>query len=292
MPELIPVEVYAVSSAFFFSLRDIFIRLALRQATPLTGAIVVSALTCLFLLPVVLFHGSGLSLTWQGIGWFLLAGIAAPGLALLFFFASIGRVGVTRAAPLAGTTPLFSLLIAIPFLGERPGVPLYVGTVLIVLGLMTLAWEGGRFRWRAQGILFPLMAALLWAISSVLRKLGMEEIDSAAFGGLMAVSAALLVLTPSVRFFPEGNRWRLGLGSLPFLALAGLCMMGATFLYFFSLGQRTVGYVVPLLSISPLFTLPLSFLFLGRLERITRAIVLGTLLVGGGVILITGMEGR
>ena len=62
------------------------------------------------------------------------------------------------------------------------------------------------------------------------------------------------------------------------------------FLLLEGLSRGTVSVVAPLASISPIFVLALSFLFLRGIDILNRRIVLGTLLIVSGVYLITALR--
>ena len=72
-----------------------------------------------------------------------------------------------------------------------------------------------------------------------------------------------------------------------FICLSGLfATVGITLLYS-ALGVAPVVVVSPVASLTPLFALLFSRLFLERLEKVTRQIVLGTVLVLTGIIIIS-----
>ena len=52
-------------------------------------------------------------------------------------------MGVARAVPLNSTMPLFSAIAGIYVLGEKPGLYILAGTVLIVLGCMGITRKRG-----------------------------------------------------------------------------------------------------------------------------------------------------
>lgn len=99
-----------------------------------------------------------------------------PGFALLAlvsgalhvgYFASLQagyRVGdVSVVYPLArGTGPLLSVVLAIPFLGERPDPLVLAGAAAVVVGVVVIGLAGGRAHWRAvrPGVLWGLLVGL------------------------------------------------------------------------------------------------------------------------------------
>lgn len=142
-----------------------------------------------------------------------------------------------------------------------------------------------------SGELIAILSALLWAAASVLLTVGARRIPvvplnlvrctvSTAFfwallpfyGGLDAVAA----IPPSA--------W-LWLG----VSVLGLLVIGDT-LYFRSMDLAGVSWAMPVASINPLWAVLLAALFLD--EPLTWTLLLGTLLVIGGVVLLSRPVGQ
>lgn len=79
----------------------------------------------------------------------------------------------SRAAVLTYTMPLMSAVLAWWLLGERPGRRGRVALALGGAGVAVLAWpvlQGLQHGASAKGIVFPLLAALAWALGTVAMK--------------------------------------------------------------------------------------------------------------------------
>lgn len=282
-----PIEVSALLVSLSFAVRNIFIRVGLRHTTPLISTFAVTLLTVLFFIPLTLWGDNHPAVTWMGVLWFVLAGVTAPGLALLLYFASMNRIGVARASPLASTQTLVALVIAVIFLGERPTLPVYIGTVLVVGGVVALTTEKGELRWTAKEVSLPLLASFLWGVSTVLRKMGMSEVPWPTFAGLVTSAAALAAMLPASGFLAKENRWRMEHAATPYLLLGGVCLLSGFYFHMLALGQGTVARVAPLSNISPVMTILLTAVFLRKLEKVTLRLVLSTLVIFLGVALVT-----
>ncbi len=68
----------------------------------------------------------------------ILAGLIALGCGALLFFYAIQEIGAARAAVLSALAPIFMLLLAAVFLGERPNRRQALGVALAVLGVVLL----------------------------------------------------------------------------------------------------------------------------------------------------------
>jgi drug/metabolite transporter (DMT)-like permease len=59
---------------------------------------------------------------------------------------------VSVVYPLArGTGPLITVIVAVAFLGERPGLHAIVGAAVVIAGVMVIGFAGGRLGMRAAG---------------------------------------------------------------------------------------------------------------------------------------------
>lgn len=77
---------------------------------------------------------------------------------------AVGDVSVVY--PLArGTGPLLSVVLAVILLGERPGIPALIGAVVVVAGVMTIGFAGGRSSAAGNraGVLLGLLIGVLIA---------------------------------------------------------------------------------------------------------------------------------
>ena len=67
--------------------------------------------------------------------WFGLIGVVNYIMGRQFNYASINRIGVVRSSPLFSSAPLFSMILAVSFLGESINPAIVIGTIAIVAGI-------------------------------------------------------------------------------------------------------------------------------------------------------------
>lgn len=149
----------------------------------------------------------------------------------LAYIEAVRRSALSLTIPLLSLTPVFTALLAIPLLGERPMLVQAAGILLVVLGALILSLPaedrlspaGALRAWRREpGALWMIVVALLWSLSGPLDKLAMGQ-SSGPFHGLMlhlGVAAATLLILAVWRKLGELSDAR-GAG-LPFLAAIGL----------------------------------------------------------------------
>ena len=123
-------------------------------------------------------------------------------------------------------------------------------------------------------------------ISAVLIRKGVAELAPPLVGAALSLLSGTLVLA-TIGLRNSHSNLRQNKRAVGLLLLAGVSAALGIAANFFALSIAPVVMVAPIANTHPLFALLLSHLFLQRLERITLRVVLATLLVVGGVILIT-----
>ncbi|HVR94985.1 MAG TPA: DMT family transporter [Thermoanaerobaculia bacterium] len=115
----------------------------------------------------------------------------------LAFIAALRMAALSVTVPLLSLTPVFTALLAIPMLGERPSALQGFGIVLVVAGAFTLQWPQGK-GWRFErGALLTVGVALAWSLAVPLDKLAVEQASAPFHATVLCAGvglAALLVL--------------------------------------------------------------------------------------------------
>ena len=136
------------------------------------------------------------------------------------------------------------------------------------------------------GRLFGLGAGLSYGISSVLIRQGVGEMAPPLVGAAISILSGSLCMV-----FLSGRNLKTDLkisrnGTLLMLA-AGVAAGSGIIASYFALSMAPVVIISPVQSTTPLFALLWSWLFLGRLEKISPRLILGSILVVIGITLIT-----
>jgi drug/metabolite transporter (DMT)-like permease len=211
--------------------------------------------------------------------------VLAVGVGDTIFFESVKWLGLVRAMTMSMVYPLLAALLAVLLLGEAPTLQVSVGGLLTLAGLILTvrAKESevpahGRFR---LGLVAALVAALAWAVSVILLKPALEEVDAVRSQAIrLPLAAAMLWVTPwawsvhrPLREQGRAGLWRLG----------ALGALSAASSILFVAGVRHAGVAVAtvLSSTAPIFALPLGFFFLG--ERVAPIAVAGIILTIIGI---------
>lgn len=124
-------------------------------------------------------------------------------IAMLSFFLAVTMTPLATVAALGFTAPLFATLLAIPFLGERPGWRRWMGLLVGFLGALVIVRPGVDDI--SIGILLLLLSSVSWAGALILIKI-LARTDTSltitVYAGLFltpitAVAAIFVWTTPS-----------------------------------------------------------------------------------------------
>ena len=73
--------------------------------------------------------------------WFLVAGTLNFPLGRLLNFTSVNSIGVTRAAPITGASPLFAAVLGVTVGGESMNLFIFAGTLTIIAGIALIVGQ-------------------------------------------------------------------------------------------------------------------------------------------------------
>ena len=223
---------------------------------------------------------------------FLAAGLVGTALGRLAVFVGVDRVGASVNSAVISTRPLFASLLAVLVLGEAVTTFTVAGIVVLVVGLTLLALSrgGDRSGWDPRDLLFPLAAAAAFAVGNVARKFGLDAFAEITLLEAVALNelGALVALTAYAVVAGRGDVLDAPRRTYAYFAGSGTLTAVALLSLFAALGIGRVVVVDPLAATAPLFTAVFAAVFLRDLERVTRRLVAGAVLVVVGVALIVG----
>jgi len=283
-------EIYAIATAILRGYAVIPIRKGLKHSTPTTSALAYLVINTVILWTIVILQHPLDRIISEGTIYFVLAGVAAPGIAARFRDTGISRIGVTLTSPIVGTTTFISMIMAVFILGETLTPILMLGALLIFAGVTLLTEGGSQADWRKRDLIYPVAAAILFAVSTNLRKLGLARIESPVVGAAITslvslVTLLVFIIASRVR---GSDAWAVNLDprALKYFGLSGFISSIAFLLYFMALNSSYIVKIQPITGSNPLFALLFSYIFLRDVERINRQAILATLLIVSGIVLI------
>ena len=280
-------ELIALLAAMVYSLSFIVARRGLRYSNSATVTMVSFLVQCVIFGTAVAVHGVP-AWHWNAV-WLIVAAASFQPLVRQMTYLAMQKIGAARSGSLRATHPFWAGLIAVSLLGETLTLRLLLGNVTVIAGIAAISWQGARVRLQASGwyVLLPLTAAFLAGVAFPLRRaalvLSPEPLFFAAVigvVGLLLVGAAQAVPGLAQRYVWDRR-------ALWDFVAAGACeaLGGAGILYALRGGEVVV--IAPITATLPMWTLLGTVIFLRDMERVTRATILGTVLVVIGIVLVS-----
>lgn len=129
-----------LSAALGFGSSAVFARLGLQHMRPTTGTLVSLIVGTIITMTLAFALHSDQIFTLIGIAflWFLLSGAVNFPVGRLLNYTSVSLVGVSRSAPIVGSSPLFATVLAVTVGGETINLPILLGTAFIIGGLVLI----------------------------------------------------------------------------------------------------------------------------------------------------------
>ncbi len=218
--------------------------------------------------------------------WAIATGALLAGSSIAFNIA-LGRGQASSVVPVSGAYPVVTLALAAVALSESVSLWRCVGTVTVIGGVVLITTGPRDVRRQAQGLgwLSPTLAfvAGMGAIGVTsrlaLRTLGWQEVLVWTALAFAVVAIALLAVRQAQLRIVANTRWAIVVGALLVVGLVALQT---------ALSTGEASSVIPVTAGYPVVTLVLAATVLA--EPVTRRGWAGTLLVIGGVALITGAD--
>ena len=212
--------------------------------------------------------------------------------AVTFYIESIKLSGVSIAVPVAATMPLYTLLLAVIFLGESITPFLIIGTVAVVIGISLLSIQKNENKSIRKdvkkGIIYATISAIGWSTSGVLLTVLLIEIDALYINtlrtGLQILFLAAIILVVQKDAFR--SILQIKTSDIANVSVGGVLNKSVGVIFFLSSIQLIgVARATAIISIYPLFSFILAIVFLK--EKFTYFKLLGTMSIVLGVILVT-----
>ncbi len=261
------IELLLIS--IFFSLHQIFIRMGVQHADANFGAFM-SLITATLIFSAlsynrIVFNPHFLALMMlSGIMHFLLARTA--------FYNAISRIGANSAGSISATRMFFAVFVGL-LIGEEMSLKVITMAILVFLGIYLISSPKGAGD--IKGVLLALFTAIVTASSSGVVRLGMRLNPDPVFGSAIGYATSTLLFP---LFFKYERK-----GGVRYFVPAGVFAGIGHYLRYRALVSYPVSVVEPFLSLYPLFTLFFTAIIFRRLERITRSIAIGSLLIVFGI---------
>ncbi|MEX0695601.1 MAG: EamA family transporter [Rhodospirillales bacterium] len=284
----IPPFGLALISAFLFALGGQVQNLGLQTVDPRTGTMLTIGTSAAFywlaapllLNPALFLHPAVLI--------FIAIGFVRPALSANLSVAAIRHIGPTLTATLSSTSPLFAAAFGIIILDEMLSWQIACGTAGIIGAVLILSRRNRKIpaSFPLWALALPVLAAMIRAGAHGFIKIGTVYIPDPYFASLVGFTVSFL-LTSTLHVMKGGGRPKIDIrehGPRWFMT-AGLMFGSAIFFLNTALMHGSMITVVPIIAVSPVFSMLLSIIVFKR-EQLSLKIAAAVLIVVTSVVLI------
>jgi len=284
-------EYFAFQTALCFSVAHIFVRRGLVHSNALTSSLISlgtsAVIFWLLLLSLIPFS----ALRTPAVGFFIAGGIFAPAIGQTLGYIGMERIGVARSSPIVNTSPIFSSILAVLFLDEVWMPQNIIGTCLVILGVVVLSSRNvAEGEWRIKDVIYPVLAAVAFGISTILRKTGLTALPEPLLGAAVTLGTAFVVLLIIIQLRGGRKELKFNRKSSGWMFGAAIVNTGAILSFFAALNLGQVVRVEPLVACNPLLTILWAGIFLRQIEQLSGRVILGALVTVAGTVLVVTVK--
>ena len=276
--------IMAVLSAVFAALTAVLAKCGIRKTDSDVATALRTVVVLVFSWMMVFVVGSAGTIGQIGarsLTFLILSGLAT-GASWICYFKALSMGDVNKVVPIDKSSTVMSVLLAMVLFHETQHLAVrLICTALIGAGILLIverkaSTTDGKGPW----MLYALLSAVFAALTSVLSKLGMTDVESnlatALRTGVVLVMALVIVLMKG----KQGQLLHPDRKELGFIILSGLATGASWLCYYYAIQHGVVSVVVPIDKLSILVSIGFSYVvFKERLSR-KGLIGLGLMVIG------------
>ena len=218
---------------------------------------------------------------------FIVSSGITTGLSWLCYFKAIQIGDVSKVVPIDKSSVVMTILLSFIILGEPVTAMVVIGGTLITIGTFVLI---GRIKKNSDTsysnsyIVLAFLSAIFAALTAILAKIGIEEVDSNAATFIRTI--VIIIFAWGIVFFQRTHTQMKTITkkSYIFLILSGMATGLSWLCFFAAISIGKVSIVAPIDKFSVVITMILSIFILK--EKPTKNTIFGCLIITIGTILL------
>ena len=282
--------IYAFASAFFAGITAVLSKIGVNNINSNLATAVRTTVVLVFSWLIVLLSGAQneiREIQAKTLVFLVLSGVST-GASWLCYFKALQLGSVSKVTPIDKSSTILTMILAFVILNEEVSVLKILCIVLIAVGTYMMIENktgaedqaGGGKTW----LVWAVLSAVFAALTSILGKVGISEIDSNL--GTAIRTVVVLLLSWAVVFAEGGQRELKSLNrkNLFFLIVSGMATGLSWLAYYKALKMGPASIVVPIDKLSILVTIFFSCAVLK--EQISKKSLCGLVLLTAGTLLL------
>lgn len=277
---------FAVGSAFFAGATSVLAKAGIKSVSSdfatafRTGVVLIFSWLMVF---VVGCQNAVSTITPRALVFLALSG-AATGLSWLCYFKALSIGNLSKVVAVDKSSTFLTILLALIFFREPFHWLTGLGIAVMITGTALMLEKGDAKKGEKGWLFYAAGSAVFAALQSILRKVGVQDMDSTLATALRTV-VVLVFAWAIVLGKKEGGDWKkMTRRDAVLLVLSGITTGASWLCYYRALQTGRASVVVPIDKCSMLFAVALSAIFLK--EKQTRRSLLALALVVAGTFMI------
>jgi drug/metabolite transporter (DMT)-like permease len=274
--------VLAILSAATSALSVVLVRKVSNQSNAFNISLAISWVGMLVLWPLALILTDFSAANIASIMLFGLSGVLTPGFVRLLYYQGMKKLGAPVNSSLFSIYPTYTSLLAVLFLSEILAPGNWTGILMVFLGGILVEWsakEGNNgIKYSRKDLIYPIIGGVALGVGSILRKYALTLFDAPVLGVSVAYTASLFPFLITL-VFSASTRKELSLTrDMRLFWVAGIGQAITWMLSFYALSFDAVYVITPLLSIEPVFVATFAMLYLRKIERVSKKMIISIVL--------------
>ena len=279
--------VFAVGSALFAGLTSVLAKAGIKDTDSNVATALRTIVVLLFSWMMVWITGVQegiLHIDNKALIYLVLSGLST-GISWLCYFKALQLGDINKVTPIDKSSTILTMILAVLFLGEDMTGMKWIAMFLIGIGtyLMIQKKENVSRETKSKTWLgYALAAALFASLTSILGKIGMQNIDSTLGTAIRTIVVLVMAWLVVIVTGKQHTIKYIDKKSWLFLILSGFATGGSWLCYYRALQEGPASIVVPIDKLSILVTIGFSYLIFK--ERLNKKSAIGLLMIVVGTL--------
>ena len=280
----------AVLSAFFAGITAILAKCGIKKTDSDVATAIRTVVVLLFAFLMTFITGSFKeinTISAKSLVFLVLSGLAT-GASWICYFKALSMGDVNKVVPIDKSSTIISVLLAVIIFNETNNLFIkLVGTAILSAGifLMVEKKKSEKVNEKRQWLIYAVFSALFAALTSILAKIGIEDVESNLATALR--TCVVLVMAWIIVFIKGKQKQAIHVDrkELTFICLSGVATGASWLCYYYAIQNGIVSVVVPIDKLSIVVSIIFSYIVFK--EKLTKKAFAGLCLMILGTLLMT-----
>lgn len=280
----------AVLSAFFAGITAILAKCGIKKTDSDVATAIRTVVVLLFAFLMTFITGSFKeinTISAKSLVFLVLSGLAT-GASWICYFKALSMGDVNKVVPIDKSSTIISVLLAVIIFNETNNLFIkIVGTAILSAGifLMVEKKKSEKVNEKRQWVIYAVFSALFAALTSILAKIGIEDVESNLATALR--TCVVLVMAWIIVFIKGKQKQAIHVDrkELTFICLSGVATGASWLCYYYAIQNGIVSVVVPIDKLSIVVSIIFSYIVFK--EKLTKKAFAGLCLMILGTLLMT-----